>query len=126
MAANASSIHYRTNLSASPSDTDSADAWENMTFSWADGTIWATPASGAAEQDTHTERVAPGGWKPVPVPPPTYTLKEPAYRPEPATHVDRPVPIGPRPAARAGAGVSRGGPGQWRLANLVRAGTQQP
>jgi hypothetical protein len=53
----------------------------------------ATPASSAAEQDTHTERAAPGGWKPVPVPPPTYTLKEPAYRPEPATHVDRPVPI---------------------------------
>ncbi len=26
----------------------------------------------------------------------------------------------------AGVGVSRGGPGQWGLANLVRAGTQQP
>jgi hypothetical protein len=35
----------------------------------------------------------PGGWKPVPVPPPTYTLKDPAYRPEPAADSDRPVPI---------------------------------
>lgn len=26
----------------------------------------------------------------------------------------------------AGAGVSRGGPGQWGFVNLVRAGTQQP
>ena len=34
--------------------------------------------------------VDPGAWQPVPVPPPTYTLKEPAYRPEPAL---RPVPI---------------------------------
>ena len=29
----------------------------------------------------------------VPVPPPTYTLKDPAYRPEPAADPDRPVPI---------------------------------
>jgi hypothetical protein len=35
----------------------------------------------------------PGGWKPVPVPPPTYTLKDPAYRPEPEAEPDRPVPI---------------------------------
>ncbi|MEP6648793.1 MAG: hypothetical protein ABJA74_02615 [Lapillicoccus sp.] len=35
----------------------------------------------------------PGGWKPVPVPPPTYTLKEPAYRPETAQASERPVPI---------------------------------
>ena len=53
----------------------------------------ATPARSTAQQDTHTEDSAPGGWKPVPVPPPTYTLKEPAYRPEPTTHNDRPVPV---------------------------------
>ena len=41
---------------------------------------------------THAEET-PGGWKPVPVPPPTYTLKDPAYRPEPAADPDRPVPI---------------------------------
>jgi hypothetical protein len=35
--------------------------------------------------------VDPNAWNPVPVPPPTYTLKEPAHRPEPAT--PRPVPI---------------------------------
>ena len=29
----------------------------------------------------------------MPVPPPTYTLKEPAYRPEPAASDERPVPI---------------------------------
>lgn len=49
-----------------------------------------------AGDSAHTERVAeevPGGWNPVPVPPPTYTLKEPAYRPEPAAEDDRPVPI---------------------------------
>lgn len=55
--------------------------------------------AGAATVDrevTHTPPVAeetPGGWKPVPVPPPTYTLKEPAYRPAPAPESDRPVPI---------------------------------
>ncbi len=56
-----------------------------------------TVAAPAAErEDTHTSLAAeetPGGWKPVPVPPPTYTLKEPAYRPEPAPESDRPVPI---------------------------------
>jgi hypothetical protein len=53
-------------------------------------------ASTAGGADTHTAARAdaapdetPGGWRPVPVPPPTYTLKEPAYRPE----SDRPVPI---------------------------------
>ena len=53
----------------------------------------ATPASTASLHDTHTDDAEPGGWKPVPVPPPTYTLKEPAYRPEPAHHSDRPVPV---------------------------------
>ena len=50
----------------------------------------------ANREDAHTPSVAaetPGGWKPVPVPPPTYTLKEPAYRPEPAPESDGPVPI---------------------------------
>jgi hypothetical protein len=54
-----------------------------------------TPATGDAHT-VHTSPAAeetPGGWKPVPVPPPTYTLKEPAYRPEPAPERDRPVPI---------------------------------
>ena len=53
-------------------------------------------AAPQAAGDTPTAPVAeetPGGWKPVPVPPPTYTLKEPAYRPEPAPEHDRPVPI---------------------------------
>jgi cytoskeletal protein RodZ len=53
-------------------------------------------AATADDEDAHTPSVAeetPGGWKPVPVPPPTYTLKEPAYRPEPAPESDRPVPI---------------------------------
>jgi hypothetical protein len=53
----------------------------------------APPARSGGQRDTHTDDAALGGWKPVPVPPPTYTLKEPAYRPEPATHSDRPVPI---------------------------------
>ncbi len=35
----------------------------------------------------------PGAWQPVPVPPPTYTLKEPAHRPEPAA--ERPYDDGP-------------------------------
>ena len=42
----------------------------------------------------------PGAWQPVPVPPPTYTLKDPAHRPEPAAWRApdddagmRPVPI---------------------------------
>jgi type II secretory pathway pseudopilin PulG len=50
-----------------------------------------TPA--AEREDTHTPVVdeTPGGWRPVPVPPPTYTLKEPAYRPQPEPVV--PVPI---------------------------------
>jgi cytoskeletal protein RodZ len=54
------------------------------------------PAAAADREDPHTSSAAeetPGGWKPVPVPPPTYTLKEPAYRPEPAPESDRPVPI---------------------------------
>ncbi len=53
-------------------------------------------AATADREDAHTPSVAaetPGGWKPVPVPPPTYTLKEPAYRPEPAPESDGPVPI---------------------------------
>jgi hypothetical protein len=33
----------------------------------------------------------PDAWQPVPVPPPTYTLKEPAHRPEPAAEEWRPV-----------------------------------
>jgi hypothetical protein len=54
----------------------------------------ATPAGTTSPPNTHTDDAAvPGGWKPVPVPPPTYTLKEPAYRPEPAHHSDRPVPV---------------------------------
>jgi hypothetical protein len=53
----------------------------------------ANPARSTAQQDTDAEDAIPGGWKPVPVPPPTYTLKEPAYRPEPTTYNDRPVPV---------------------------------
>lgn len=53
----------------------------------------ATPA--ADREDTHTPVVeeVPGSWKPVPVPPPTYTLKEPAYRPEREAVAPVPVPI---------------------------------
>ena len=54
----------------------------------------AGPAVSSA--DPHTVPVAdetPGSWKPVPVPHPTYTLKEPAYRPEPAPDTGGPVPI---------------------------------
>lgn len=54
-------------------------------------------AAGQATADPVSARTpteeTPGGWKPVPVPPPTYTLKDPAYRPEPAADPDRPVPI---------------------------------
>ena len=60
----------------------------------------ARPTRAVAGQATvdpaHTRAPAeetPGAWKPVPVPPPTYTLKDPAYRPEPAADPDRPVPI---------------------------------
>jgi hypothetical protein len=55
----------------------------------------AAPAVPTDRADTHTPSAeeTPGGWKPVPVPPPTYTLKEPAYRPDPAPQSDRPVPI---------------------------------
>jgi hypothetical protein len=55
----------------------------------------AVPTDRADRADTPTPSAeeTPGGWKPVPVPPPTYTLKEPAYRPDPAPQSDRPVPI---------------------------------
>jgi hypothetical protein len=52
----------------------------------------APAGTGDADTSPAAEEIA-GGWKPVPVPPPTYTLKEPAYRPEPAPEHDRPVPI---------------------------------
>jgi hypothetical protein len=58
--------------------------------------VVSDPAPAGHRADAHTASTAedvPGGWQPVPVPPPTYTLKEPAYRPEPATESDRPVPI---------------------------------
>jgi Tfp pilus assembly protein PilW len=65
VAASGDSLHYRTNLSASPSDTDTADGWENVTFSWSDGTIWATPAAGTPAPVTSGEKtrsyVPPGG-----------------------------------------------------------------
>ena len=49
----------------------------------------------AEPDEGHTPVVeeTPGGWKPVPVPPPTYTLKEPAYRPEREAASAVPVPI---------------------------------
>ncbi|HEY8305921.1 MAG TPA: hypothetical protein VIG79_04500 [Lapillicoccus sp.] len=58
----------------------------------------AAPTAPADAEDPHTPSApeeTPGGWKPVPVPPPTYTLKEPAYRPELTSEPesDRPVPI---------------------------------
>ncbi|HEU4997629.1 MAG TPA: hypothetical protein VFT68_01680 [Lapillicoccus sp.] len=44
--------------------------------------------------DAHTPvEETPGGWKPVPVPPPTYTLKDPAYRSERESASPVPVPI---------------------------------
>ncbi len=54
-----------------------------------------TPRPVSEPAATHAPSVeeAPGAWKPVPVPPPTYTLKDPAYRPEPTPESDRPVPI---------------------------------
>ena len=49
-----------------------------------------------------------------------------AYR-SPMPHNTRQTPAGlAADGGEAGAGVSRGGPGQWGLVNLVRAGTQQP
>ncbi|MEO7236148.1 MAG: hypothetical protein ABIW80_12340 [Lapillicoccus sp.] len=54
-------------------------------------TVEPVPAPVAADvAPTPDPVVDPDAWQPVPVPPPTYTLKEPAYRPEPAL---RPVPI---------------------------------
>lgn len=44
--ASASSIHYRTNLSSNATDGDTADAWEDVTFSQASGTIWVTQGTG--------------------------------------------------------------------------------
>ncbi len=64
------------------------------------------PVAAPAPTSTHTPEpvtevnLDPDAWQPVPVPPPTYTLKEPAHRPEPVaegSHSDgagmRPVPI---------------------------------
>jgi len=45
-AAGATSIHYRTNLSIDPNDNDTIDAWEDVTFSHASGTIWMTQGAG--------------------------------------------------------------------------------
>ena len=66
----------------------------------------AGPVTSPAPASTHTPEpvtevnLDPDAWQPVPVPPPTYTLKEPAHRPEPVaegSHSDgagmRPVPI---------------------------------
>jgi Tfp pilus assembly protein PilW len=54
VAASGDALHYRTNLSASPSDTDSAD-----------GTIWATPVAGTPAPVTSSQKtrsyVPPGG-----------------------------------------------------------------
>ena len=48
----------------------------------------------AVRGDAHTPvEETPGGWKPVPVPPPTYTLKDPAYRSERESASPVPVPI---------------------------------
>jgi prepilin-type N-terminal cleavage/methylation domain-containing protein len=41
-AADATSIHYRTNLSEALTDVDFADEWEDVTFSLDDNTIWVT------------------------------------------------------------------------------------
>jgi type II secretory pathway pseudopilin PulG len=60
------------------------------------GPVAGGAADPATEGGTLTPSLAeetPGGWKPVPVPPPTYTLKEPAYRPDAAPDHERPVPI---------------------------------
>jgi uncharacterized protein (DUF58 family) len=52
-----------------------------------------TPTAGLGDAHTPVVAETPGGWKPVPVPPPTYTLKEPAYRPERESAAPVPVPI---------------------------------
>lgn len=39
-AAGANSIHYRTNLSASLTDVDTLDQWEDVTFSVDEGVLW--------------------------------------------------------------------------------------
>lgn len=56
VSASADSIHYRTNLSTAFTDDDTADAWENVTFSYADGTIWATQGTGTPAPVTSTEK----------------------------------------------------------------------
>ncbi len=61
----------------------------------------AAPVAGAAHASSERfvaeapAPLTPGGWSPVPVPPPTYTLKDAAPRraPEPAEVTQRPVPI---------------------------------
>ena len=45
--ADASEIHYRTNLSEDLGDTDALDEWEDVTFSVGDGVIWVTRGAAA-------------------------------------------------------------------------------
>jgi protein-S-isoprenylcysteine O-methyltransferase Ste14 len=52
-----------------------------------------SPAVKGDDPGTPVAEETLGGWKPVPVPPPTYTLKEPAYRPEREATASVPVPI---------------------------------
>ena len=52
-----------------------------------------TPTADRGDAHTPVAEETPGGWKPVPVPPPTYTLKEPAYRAERESAAPVPVPI---------------------------------
>lgn len=64
-AASAGAVEYRTNLSTNPNDGDAADAWEHVTFSEVDGTVWMTEGAGlpaaltaVAKKRSH---VPPGG-----------------------------------------------------------------
>lgn len=58
-------------------------------------TAAAHRGSGARHTEPPSDEDIPGSWKPVPVPPPTYTLKETVHRPERATEPveERPVPV---------------------------------
>lgn len=47
VAADESSIHYRTNLSADEEDTDTQDAWEDVQFTVSSGAVWVTLGTAA-------------------------------------------------------------------------------
>jgi len=64
-AAQANSLHYLANLSQTWTDTDTTDAWENVTFSYNDEAIWVTQGGNApvalTDAGNNPKSYVPGG-----------------------------------------------------------------